>query len=142
MKKETVAAVFFGVLLGVVGAFVLIGKARLIGSQPDKGIPNTKNVTPAVLTIAPSQLLEIIEPKPLSIYETNKVVIKGKAGKDSLIVIQSPIKEEVLTIEKDTFSKEFPLALGENVISISLYSKNPKVSPQQKTLKIYYLDEK
>ena len=57
MKKETVAAIFFGILLGVVGALVLIGKTRLIGSQPDKGIPNTKNVTPAVEAVKPSQLL-------------------------------------------------------------------------------------
>ena len=142
MKKETIAAVIFGVLLGVIGALILIGKARLMGTSSSKSIPNSKNISPAASAAKPTQLLVLAGPTNLSIFETNSMTIKGKASAGGLIVIQSPIKEVILTVEKDSFSTDFPLALGENVISVNLYPKDPKASPQQKILKIYYLDEK
>ena len=44
-----------------------------------------------------------------------------------------------LTIKSD-FKISFPLALGENVIKIVAYPKNKTFRPQEKDLKIYYID--
>jgi len=142
MKKETIAAVFFGVVLGVGGAFILITRARQMSNQNTKNIPNTKHISPAVAQNSKTQLLELSDPKNASIYASSTMKIKGKMSKNSLIVIQSPIKEVVLQNEAETFQTDFPLALGENVISITAYAKDSKTPAQQKNLKIYYLDEK
>lgn len=142
MKKETIAAIFFGVLLGVCGAFILISRARQFGNQNGKNIPNTKNITPIISPSQKGQLLEVSGPANGSIFQSQNITIKGKAAKGSLIVIQSPIKEVAIQVEKDSFSTDFPLALGENVIAVNSYSKDSKTPAQQKVLKIYYLDEK
>jgi len=44
-------------------------------------------------------------------------------------------------VEKEDFTVDMPLALGENVISLTLYPKNSQGRSQQKELRIYYLDE-
>src|SRR5690606_31683487 len=93
-----------------------------------------KNVIPAG-----KQVLEISEPKSQSIVNTNKITIKGKAEKNSLIVIQSPINNTVFKSENQDFSATVPLALGENVISVNAYSGTS--TQQEMTLQIYYVQE-
>lgn len=142
MKKETIAAIFFGVLLGVIGAFIMISKAKQISSNKVMN-ENVKNTT----ATASSKLkniknLEVTSPTNQSLSSTNSLIVKGKVEKNSLIVIQSPVKEVVLKNNKESFETAFPLALGENLITITAYPKDTHISPQQKVLKVYYLDEK
>lgn len=141
MKKETIIAVFLGVLLGLSFAVILIFNLRQ--SEPKKaGQIGQSNITPSpktkTLEVRP---LEVLSPTDTSIINKNSVIIKGKASKDSLIVIQSPIKDEVFKNEKEDFSVTFPLALGENVITIASYPKKAQANPQIKTLRVYFLDE-
>jgi hypothetical protein len=70
---------------------------------------------------------------------SDEITIKGKAPKGSLIVIQSPVGNEVFKTDKEEFSTPFPLALGENIVNISSYSTTS--SPQETTLQIYYVAE-
>jgi len=69
------------------------------------------------------------------------VVIKGKAAKDSLIVIQSPVQDIIIKNDKEEFSATMSLAIGENVIHISVYPKDQQGKGQEKELRVYYLDE-
>lgn len=142
MKKETIIAIFFGVLIGGIVAFVLIAKNKEKQLENTKTIaPDAKN-TPITKVTNPSiQSLEILVPQDRTIVDSNKVTIKGKADKDSTILIESPINDAVFKNEKGEFSYQFPLALGENTIKITAYSKDPKFKPQEKELKIYYLEE-
>ncbi len=57
------------------------------------------------------------------------------------MVIQSPIKNLVFKAEKDQFSVNFPLALGENIIRITIYPQDKKIPQQEKELRVYYLKE-
>jgi hypothetical protein len=140
MKKETIIAIFFGILLGVTGALLIVAKSRQITTSRGKSLNSA--ITPSPIKTKKTQSLEITSPKNKSFALTNNIVIKGKASRGSLIVVQSPIKELASKNEKENFSLEFPLALGENVISISVYPQDSHLSPQEKILKIYYLDEK
>lgn len=142
MKKETIIAIIFGVIIGGTAAFLLITRTN------EKEIEKTKPVAPIKnLTSTPSitkeefQPLEILQPKPVAIAEDKKISIKGKASKDGLVVIQSPIKEIVFKNSKTQFSIDFPLALGENIIKITVYPVNKQFNPQEKELKIYYLEQ-
>ncbi len=63
------------------------------------------------------------------------------AGKEDLIIIQSPVKDTVVKNENEQFTVRFPLVLGENIIKVTAYGKDKQTRPQEKDLHIYYLDE-
>lgn len=140
MKKEMIVAIVFGVLLGLIVAFLMVLRVRQSGGQ--NKISTENQITPKVMT-KNSQLqpLEITSPSADSITDKNTITIKGKALKDSLIVVESPIKDLAVKNSKEDFSISFPLSLGENIILITAYPKNAKLNSQSNTLKVYYLTE-
>ncbi|MFH1827442.1 MAG: hypothetical protein ABH812_03375 [bacterium] len=138
MKKETVLAITFGVLLGLIVAVILIFVLRPTGgdkvAQPEKNtVPKTKttNLLP----------LEIKEPADKKISSTDSIKISGTVNKGTLIIIESPISTKVINNKSDSFSLDFPLSLGENVITIRAYADKAQTVPQVKTLKVYYLNK-
>ncbi len=140
MRREIIIAIVFGVLLGLIVAVVMVVRVRQFGGQNQIGAGN--QVTPKV-TAKNSQLqpLEIISPAQDNITDKKTITIKGKALKQSLIVVESPIKDLALKNEKEDFSISFPLSLGENIISVTAYPKDPKLNSQTSTLRVYYLTE-
>lgn len=142
MKKETVTAIVFGIILGGILAVILIVKNRETKLAQNKTIaPTEKTIRPSTTGNVNLQQLEIISPNDRSIVNKNSITIKVKAIKDSLVVMQSPIKDLVFRTDKDQFSVDWPLVFGENVIQITIYPKDIKLRSQEKELKIYYLDE-
>lgn len=139
MKKEIIVAIVFGVIMGLIVAVVMVLRVRQSGGQSLFG---GNQVTPSV-SAKNTQLqpLEITSPAPDSITGTDKITIKGKALKDSLIVVESPINDLAVKNSKEDFSINFPLSLGENVISITAYPKDTKLNSQTSTLRVYYLTE-
>ncbi|KKQ24271.1 MAG: hypothetical protein US40_C0002G0102 [Candidatus Roizmanbacteria bacterium GW2011_GWC2_37_13] len=142
MKKETIIAIFLGIAFGGFLAFFLIVKNKEIQLNKNKIIAPTGLITQSAvksnIVVTP---LEITEPNDGAIFDKNSVEIKGKVSKNSLIVIQSPIKDLVFKNEKEDFSTDFPLALGENVIKIVVYPSDKQLRSQEKDLRIYYLEE-
>ena len=141
MKKETVIAIFFGLLFGGVVAVFISLKSRDIELSKNKVIaPPKEKVLSANLTETEIQPLVLTEPANDAIFEKNIIRIKGTAVKDSLIVIQSPIKDLIVKNTQEKFDLEFPLALGENSIKIVVYPKEKQFRPQEKFIKVYYID--
>jgi hypothetical protein len=142
MKKETPIAIFLGIFLGALLAVFIITKNR------EKQLEKTKTIAPSI-TITPKhtnqvtteQSFEITSPSDGDIVSKNTITIAGKSVKGSTIIIQSPIKEIVQKNEAGSFSIDFPLAFGENTIQITIYNKEVQSKAQEKTIKIYYLDE-
>jgi len=141
MKKETMVAIFLGLLFGgVVAVFISfkskdieLAKNKVIAPPPDKvSSPNSSEIE--------LRSLELTEPADRAIVENNTVRLKGTALKDSLIVIQSPIKNLIVSNKQEKFDLEFPLALGENSIKIVVYPKEKQFRPQEKFMKIYFID--
>lgn len=137
MKKETLIAIIFGIVFG--GLFSL-----LIINVTKKNIPQKKEIgiSPKEPTIIISpiikQELELTTPKNEEIISKDTVTIKGKAAKDSLLIIQSPQEEKIIKLTNVNFAEEVKLNLGENIIKVTNYQKN---NVEQKTLKIYYLKD-
>ncbi len=143
MKKETVIAIGLGILLGIGVALFLVARSKQEEINKTKPITTHSNITPTVaITNVQIQGLEVDQPEDGSIVTKDTVTIKGKASKNSLIVIQTPIKDITLQVDKEQFSSELSLALGENVIRITVYPKDQSLRTQEKELRIYYLDEK
>lgn len=142
MKKETAIAILLGVGLGLIFAIGVTLKTRNKDTKKVTPISHTLNITPSVTAkSAQSGTLEISEPEDGSIAAANSVVIKGKAPKNSLIVIQSPVQTFTFTNDTEEFSQKFSLALGENVIIVTAYPEKQNGSGIERDLKVYYLDE-
>lgn len=142
MKKETVIAIMLGIVFGVIVAVVMVVKTK--DQQIDKVKPmnSSLHITPTIsVNNTQFQPLQITSPETGVIVGKNTITVTGKASKDALLVIQSPIKTMIMKITSETFSADFPLAFGENVITVSEYQKDTQAVAQEKELKIYYLDE-
>lgn len=141
MKKETIIAIFFGLLFGGVMAVFISLKSRDIELSKNKVIaPPKEKVLSANLTGTEIQPLVLTEPANDAIFEKSMIRFKGTAAKDSLIVIQSPIKDLIVKNTQEKFDLEFPLALGENSIKIVVYPKEKQFRPQEKFIKVYFID--
>lgn len=141
MKKEAIVAIVFGIVLGSILGIVLIIKNK------EQQLAKSKTITPLEKGKMASQAtnlnvfqLEITEPGDRSIVYKNSIVIKGSFTKNSLIIIQSPIRDIVLKNDKEQFSVDFPLALGENVIGIGAYPQDKLLRSQEKELRVYYFN--
>lgn len=137
MKKETVVAIVLGILLGAVIAIVLIISAKR------EEVSQSRVLTPSTEpTISPprsdSQKLSISEPKSGSLTSKSSIIIKGKAPKGSLLVIQSQQSEKIAKLKQPEFSVEFPLILSENTIRLSVYFQN---SVEERVLTVYRISE-
>lgn len=140
MKKETIVAIFLGLLFGGVVAVFISFKSKEIELTKNKVIaPPKEKVSPDFIGIE-LQSLELTEPADRTIFENNTIHLKGTAAKDSLIVVQSPIKDLVVSNKQEKFDLEFPLALGENSIKIVVYPKEKQFRPQEKSIKVYFID--
>lgn len=141
MKKESIIAILFGVLLGAAVGLVLIIQNKQNQLQQAKTLTPKVTPTPASNLLGNFQTLEITSPADRSILDKNSVTITGKTNKDSLIIVQSPLKELSFVNSNESFSFDLSLSAGENVVKIVAYPKDKKLRPQEKELKIYYLSE-
>lgn len=143
MKKETIIAISLGVLAGLGVAVVMLEKAHEHQMVNTHTITTASQLTPKATTKETQpESIDLQEPENGSISTERSVTIKGKSKTGSLMVIESPIKVIFQKLSQDTFSvPNFPLAIGENTIRVSVYSKDSQGAPQEKELKIYYLDE-
>lgn len=142
MNKETLIAVLLGGFLGILVAGFMVLKTRK-GEQL-KVVPiTTSKITPRQSTIPlRDSIFEITEPEDNIITDTKSITIKGKSVKGTLLVIQSPVSLKTMKTDKEDFSVDFPLALGENNIHISSYEPDSKGAVREKQLKVFYLTEK
>lgn len=138
MKKEVGLAIFFGVGLGLFVAFLMVFQIRKI--QP-KGATVTPSPQVKVKEEKAASTLQITEPKDDTITSKKSITVAGRAEKDTLIVVQSPLSESVVKSTKEAFSVPFDLALGENVIDVTVYPSTSSARIQHKTVTVYYLDE-
>lgn len=141
MKKEIIIAIVFGVALGLLVAFILVLRIRDIESKKAFQVQTPQQTAKSKAKFNSSQELELLSPDPEQIVTEQSIIVKGKADKNALIVVQTPIKDSVFTNTQTDFSVKIPLALGENVISISMYPRDKQLRSQHKSLKVYYLDE-
>lgn len=141
MKKETSIAVFLGILLGVILGVFLIFKNKQSQLDKTKAITPKNKITPTIVfnNNNLNEFFKLEKPSDGIITDNDEIVIQGKASKGTTIIIQSPSSQSVNKTENESFKIEFPLALGENIISITAYPKDIQSRPVEKQVKIYYL---
>lgn len=143
MKKETTIAIFLGITFGIILSLIMVSRTR----SKTTSITSKKNVNDASQIVTPipqtgnTFSFDVTSPSNNVIVNKNIIDISGKTSVTSLVMIQSPIKDIVLTSTKNIFSSEIPLALGENVIHIVVYPKDSQYKSQEKELRVYYIEE-
>ncbi len=142
MKKETIIAIVFGLTLGLVVSIIMVfqTKSKTSTTVGKKEVGESSQIVTPLPQRGFVFQFELTSPSNYSIVDKKFISITGKTTKDSLIMIQSPIKDAVLKNTQESFSVDFPLALGENAITITVYPKDTQQKPQQKELYIYYMD--
>ncbi|MBI4009405.1 hypothetical protein HY357_04165 [Candidatus Roizmanbacteria bacterium] len=142
MKKETIIAIFFGIIFGAVVALLILVKNKEIQLTKTKTLaPNQKISQLSKTTQKSATPLAIDEPQNGAVFNKDEVALKGNAEKNALIIMQSPIKEIIFKNEKEKFSVNFPLSLGENVITVTSHTSGDLARTFEKELRIYYLPE-
>lgn len=136
MKRETIIAVMLGVAMGAIIAFILILNVREKAIKEKKIISLKPSPTVAVVK-NDTQTLVISSPANEASSDKNSIKIKGKAAKNSLIIIQSALTEKFLKLEKNDFETDFSLSLGQNSIKITAYHDK---TIEEKMLQIYYVE--
>jgi len=141
MKKETIVALILGVVLGSVFGLFLINKNKETQLIKNKIIAPS-NIPNKTISIDNSkfQNLEISSPEDGIVVDNASVKITGKTETNSLIIVQTPVNDLSFIAKKVDFSFDLSLALGENVIKIVSYPSDKNQNPQEKDLKVYYLD--
>lgn len=142
MKKEVLVAIVCGIVLGLIVAFFMVRQIREIEIGKEGQIKT--NTGKVLLSDTPEdgQNLEITEPITDAIVEKNSVTIKGRAQKGSFLVFQSAAKDTVAKQDKaNQFSVNFPLIVGENIISITMYPQDKQLRTQQKNIRVYFLEK-
>ena len=148
MTKETMVAIVLGLVLGVVVAVVAVVYTVNIQKQQNAQIQKGSTSASASsslisITVPPTvtvlRSLEISSPQSGSTSQEKTIFIKGTAGTRTLLIVQSPIKTLSFMTDKESYAIEFPLALGENVITVSAYHEG-SILPVQKKLYIYRLN--
>ncbi|NCO88410.1 hypothetical protein AUK04_04415 [Candidatus Roizmanbacteria bacterium CG2_30_33_16] len=142
MKKETIIAVILGIGFGLIVAIFMVIRT---GTQNTK---NTKTIANSISSAPTKQInqslvtnLEITSPKDNELIKDKAVSINGKATKNSMIIIQSSVKDIIIKNKEINFKVDMPLSLGENVIQVSVYPDDKNVPFQKKQLQVYYLAE-
>ena len=140
MKKETLMAIFLGIVFGLFFAFFIVKNLSQNQAEKVKNlVSEKKEVSISPIKTSVSKVLTVNKPRNSIIVHQDQITIEGEADKNSLIVVQSPIKDMVFQNKNEKFKFDFPLALGENIIKIVAYPKNHNLRNQEKTLFIYYL---
>ena len=141
MKKETVIAIVFGLVLGGIVALLILFKGKDIELARNKAIgPKGKEQQLLGEPLKQIQGLELTSPSDGTIVDKNSLSLPRKIEKDRLLLIQSPIRDMTARTTSNNFKIDFPLALGENVIKIVAYPKDKTMRAQEKDLKVYFLD--
>lgn len=141
MKQETIVAIVLGAVMGIGVGLVILNSTSTGDKKP---IQQAKvNTNEAAISRPPDKTVqfEISEPVQDSTISKNTITIKGKAAKDALLVIHSPAGNKIQTLENDEFSIDFPAAVGENVINVSMYSKGTGSENQEKIIRVFYIPE-
>lgn len=141
MKKETITAIIFGIIMGSILGIFLLTKNKRDQLEKTKVIAPTTTVNQKTKAVINAQVLEIKAPQDKETVYTKSTTIIGNITKNSLLIIQSPIKDLVIKSDKDVFTTDFPLAVGENVIRISVYPDDKTLQTQEKEIRIYYFPE-
>jgi len=142
MKRETIIAIIFGIVLGGVLAVIIITKSKQDQINKNKAVAPISKITPSIAYKANAQNLDISSPTTGVIVYEDSIMIKGKADKGATIFLQSAFKDQVYKNEKTDFEIKFPLAFGENTVKITVYPQDSQLKIQEKELKVYYLEEK
>lgn len=143
MKKDVIAAIVSGFILGGIVALIAVNLPSIFQSSKNTTTEQTAQEitpTPALIAAEASDNLEITDPKDESIVSEKELKITGRTKSGDAILVESESDISESKVENDgTFTALLTLSEGEN--QITFYSLNAN-GEETKTITVYYTSEK
>lgn len=149
MKKDTGIALFFGFVLGLLVAAVVVNMPGLFKNGfklhftfPKIALFSKKsNPVQPTPTAAFAGSLEITQPADRSVSDTAKITLSGKAKPETTIVVDTSGSDQILTIDHSgLFKLDLTLDEGANKILVTNYTNRD--TAESKMITVSYTPEK
>lgn len=137
MKKESIIAIFLGISLGTAIALTMVAATKNNQKNNSK-LPVTPTIQIELENDKKTTSFDVSAPQSGEIVSDEKITITGKSPKNSIVVVQSAIGEQINKTENETFSINTPLKPGENNIHLVSYFDG---EAHEKNITIYRLSK-
>lgn len=144
MRKEVLAAIIVGFVLGLIITFGIWSASRALTDQKTK-LPSDRPLSPTeVPSLSPAPLpsfsLSIVKPENESIVNSEKITLSGNTQPEAQVVVVWENGETLLQAdESGSFDTEVSLVSGLNEITITAIAKDGKEAI--KTITVVYSTE-
>ena len=127
----------FVFILGLVLGMVILGAGLYIYANVW-----TTGEESSEFKVTPTKVfsLSVASPTEGETIAVNKVKISGATGVATIVVINGGTEDAIIEAANGTFSVNYSLALGENLISVTAYDQISGES-RTKTISVLYLNE-
>ena len=140
MNRDALLATLIGLGLGLLMTGILIAGPGLLKYLPHFSFP--KQITKTVLTPTPtpSQFgVTITSPLAEAIASTSQLVVSGTTFPKSIVVLQGPTDDDVVTVGDDgKYAGKITLSEGRNDIIVTSYNHSKQAS---QAVTVYYTEE-
>lgn len=137
MRKEFLAAVIIGFIIGLIIVFGVYTANRAVSQKKQMALPSP--VSSILPSPSPVSLvdLQIIEPQNNIVVNKSKINLSGRTASFAFVAVMAEDFEEIFQADKEgLFSLEVPLTSGANEIKIVSWQNEEE--KQEKTLMIVY----
>lgn len=134
LGRETILAAVAGLGVGLLAAWAVWNLPNVL---PQKKAPNeiTEKEIPASETAVEAFNLTLSQPENDALVETNQVTVTGKTSQGTTVVINGPLKDEIVTAGNDgSFSATMTLEEGANEIIVTAYDKTGTEKSETRTV--------
>lgn len=134
LSRETILAAVAGLGVGLLAAWAVWSLPNVL---PQKKAPTeiTEKEIPASETVAEAFNLTLSQPENDALVETNQVTVTGKTSKGTTVVVNGPLKDEIVTARNDgSFSVTMTLEEGVNEIIVTAYDKTGTEKSETRTV--------
>lgn len=123
-SRETILAAIAGLAVGLLAAWAVWSLPNFLPKKEEAPTEITQEeITPSE-TVEEAFNLTLSQPENEALMETNQVTVIGKTSKGATVIVNGPLKDEVVTTGNDgSFSVTITLEEGANEINVTAYDK-------------------
>ncbi len=133
LGRETILAAVAGLGVGLLAAWAVWNLPNFLPQKAPTEI--TEKEIPASENLAEAFNLTLSQPENDALVETNQVTVTGKTSKGATVVVNGPLKDEIVTAGNDgSFSVAITIEEGANEIIVTAYDTTGTEKSETRTV--------